>query len=426
MNIKNMKWYNTLQFIMLCITLPIVALDWQLGLWSTMAFGVATVVKIVAEKKVGNPSLDTTMRVTLCTVAVFWLCYVVSVLYSQNVDRALTVVSRKAVMFIFPLCILLSDTSYLKRDHLRVMFYGLLVVIGGMFFYNLFTNTFEERNHTYVALYILPTVGFIYSELTQHRGVMPLWQKLMLYAAALMTIVFIIYIDSRAGILCLYGVEVLCALHFAQKSGWRKGVLLALLSVGLTFTAEKTLPNHNSRLPIASLASTQAVETDDGTVADTMATTTPAYGKYNDARMAINVTAVKTVAGSPVFGYGVGDYDTVLTERYGTEGYPSLKEQQLNAHNQYTETTLAIGIVGLAAMLWWLVMPLCVAWRRKAGFWPVLVLTFIVMFCLLFESMLERQMGMQFISLLYALMVLIMVVDQGKTYSGHHPDETKY
>ncbi len=383
-------------------------------------------VKIVAEKKVGNPSLDTTMRVTLCTVAVFWLCYVVSVLYSQNVDRALTVVSRKAVMFIFPLCILLSDTSYLKRDHLRVMFYGLLVVIGGMFFYNLFTNTFEERNHTYVALYILPTVGFIYSELTQHRGVMPLWQKLMLYAAALMTIVFIIYIDSRAGILCLYGVEVLCALHFAQKSGWRKGVLLALLSVGLTFTAEKTLPNHNSRLPIASLASTQAVETDDGTVADTMATTTPAYGKYNDARMAINVTAVKTVAGSPVFGYGVGDYDTVLTERYGTEGYPSLKEQQLNAHNQYTETTLAIGIVGLAAMLWWLVMPLCVAWRRKAGFWPVLVLTFIVMFCLLFESMLERQMGMQFISLLYALMVLIMVVDQGKTYSGHHPDETKY
>ena len=426
MNIKNMKWYNTLQFIMLCITLPIVALDWQLGLWSTMAFGVATVVKIVAEKKVGNPSLDTTIRVTLCTVAVFWLCYVVSVLYSQNVDRALTVVSRKAVMLIVPLCILLSDTSYLKRDHLRVMFYGLLVVIGGMFFYNLFTNTFEERNHTYVALYILPTVGFIYSELTQHREVMPLWQKLMLYAAALMTIVFIIYIDSRAGILCLYGVEVLCALHFAQKSGWRKGVLLALLSVGLTFTAEKTLPNHNSRLPIASLASTQAVETNDGTVADTVTTTEPAYGKYNDARMAINVTAVKTVAGSPVFGYGVGDYDTVLTERYGTEGYPSLKEQQLNAHNQYTETTLAIGIVGLATMLWWLVMPLCVAWRRKAGFWPVLVLTFIVMFCLLFESMLERQMGMQFISLLYALMILIMVVDQGKTYSGHHPDETKY
>ena len=189
--------------------------------------------------------------------------------------------------------------------------------------------------------------------------------------------------------------------------------------MGLTFTAEKTLPNHNSRLPIASLASKQAVETDDGTVADTVTTTVPAYGKYNDARMAINVTAVKTIAGSPLIGYGVGDYDTVFSKRLGTEGYPSLEEQQLNAHNQYTETALAIGIIGLAAMLWWLVMPLCLAWRRKTGFWPILVLTFIVMFCFLFESMLERQMGMQFVSLLYALMVLIMVVDQVEPSSEH-------
>lgn len=54
-----------------------------------------------------------------------------------------------------------------------------------------------------------------------------------------------------------------------------------------------------------------------------------------------------------------------------------------------------------------------------------MVLTFIVMFCLLFESMLERQMGMQFVSLLYALMVLIMTVDQGKTHTEQQPVETK-
>ena len=147
--------------------------------------------------------------------------------------------------------------------------------------------------------------------------------------------------------------------------------------------------------------------------------------KGKDGRMAINVTAVKTIAGSPLIGYGVGDYDTVLSKRLGIEGYPSLEEQQLNAHNQYTETALAIGIIGLAAMLWWLVMPLCVAWRRKKGFWPVLVLTFIVMFCFLFESMLERQMGMQFVSLIYALMVLIMVVDRVEPYTEHEPVETK-
>ena len=412
MNIKDMKWYNTLQFIMLCITFPLVAIDWQLGLWSTLAVGVATVVKIVAEKQVGNPSLDAPLRVTLLTVAVFLLCYVASVFYTQNVDRALVVVSRKAVMLVVPLCVLLSDTSYLRRDHLRVMFYGLLVAIGGMFFYNLFTNTFEERNHTYVALYTLPTVWFIYSELSQHRGAMPLWQKLMLYAAAVMTMVFIIYIDSRAGILCLYGLEVICGVHFALKSRWWKGALLALMLVGLTYTAEKNLPNHTSRLTMSPVVVPESA--DEGNASDAAdgsdTVQAPLYGKYYDARMAINVTALKTIADSPVFGYGVGDYDTVLIDRYGTEGYQSLKEQHINAHNQYTETALATGIVGLLVMLWWLVMPLLVAWRRKAAFWEVLSLTFIVMFSLLFESILERQMGMQFVALLYALMLLAVHV----------------
>ena len=66
--------------------------------------------------------------------------------------------------------------------------------------------------------------------------------------------------------------------------------------------------------------------------------------------------------------------------------------------------------MGLLVMLWWLVMPLFVAWRRKAAFWEVLTLTFIVMFSLLFESILERQMGMQFVALLYALMLLTVHV----------------
>ena len=168
------------------------------------------------------------------------------------------------------------------------------------------------------------------------------------------------------------------------------------------------MPNHNSRLTIAPVTTVEsAAAVDTVAVGESEAVAPePLYGKYQDARMAINVTALKCIADRPVFGYGVGDYDTVLIERYGVEGYQSLKEWHNNAHNQYTETALAIGIVGLMVMVWWLVMPLFVAWRRKAGFWEVLTLTFIVMFCMLFESMLERQMGLQFIALLYALMVL--------------------
>ncbi len=412
MVLKGMKWYNALQFIVLCLTVALVAVDWGIGLWATVTFAVVTLVKIVAEKRVGNPSLDTPMRVTLLAVVAYWLVNVASMLYSTDLSGASDVVFRKAVMLVAPLCVLLSDMSYVRQNHLRAVFYALLVAVAGIFVYDWVTDSFEDKNHSYVAMYILTVTPFIYKELAVRRQSMPLWWRLALYVAAVMTVVFIIYIDSRAGILCLYGLEVLFGVHLALKSRWWKGALLALLLVGLTFTAEKKLPSHNSRLSVAAVTSVAADESLVEAVAagDTVLATGPLYGKYYDARMAINETALKCIADSPVLGYGVGDYDTVLIDRYGTEGYQSLKEQRINAHNQYTETALATGIVGLLVMLWWLVMPLFVAWRRKAAFWEVLTLTFIVMFSLLFESILERQMGMQFVALLYVLMLLTVHV----------------
>ena len=412
MVLKGMKWYNALQFIVLCLTVALVAVDWGIGLWATVTFAVVTLVKIIAEKRVGNPSLDTPMRVALLAVVAYWLSNVASMLYSTDLSGATDVVFRKAVMLIAPLCVLLSDMSYISRNHLRAVFYALLLAVGGLFVYDWITDTFEDKNHSYVAMYILTVTPFIYKEFAVRRQSMPLWRMLVLYVAAVMTVVFIIYIDSRAGILCLYGLEVLFGVHLALKSRWWKGALLALLLVGLTFTAEKNLPNHTSRLTMSPVVVPESA--DEGSASDAAGggdtVQAPLYGKYYDARMAINVTALKTIADSPVFGYGVGDYDTVLIDRYGTEGYQSLKEQHINAHNQYTETALATGIVGLLVMLWWLVMPLLVAWRCRAAFWEVLTLTFIVMFSLLFESILERQMGMQFVALLYALMLLAVHV----------------
>jgi O-antigen ligase len=277
---KGMKWYNILLFIVLCLTLAIMNVDWILGLWISLVLGAFTLVKVMGECRVDNPSLNTSNQVVLLTVMAYWLCDVKSIFWIGNLYNTTAIVTRKAVMLITLMVVLISNTSYIKDVLFSVQFY------------------------------VLPMVSL--------------------------------------------AVPVLAA-----ASG-----------------------------NVAAIA--------------------PAYGKYSDARMAINETAIKCIADKPVFGYGVGDYHGVLRERFGTEGYQSLKEQHLNAHNQYTETALAIGIAGLSVMLFWLVMPLYIAWRRKAGLWEVLALTFIVMFSLLFESILERQMGMQFVALLYAIMILII------------------
>lgn len=410
MVLKGMKWYNSLQFIVMCAAFGGVAVDWQIGLWLSGVLGSVTVVKIIAERRVGNPALSVPLRVGLLAGVAHWLFLVVSVLWSDNVARAMREMECEAVLLIAPLCVLLSDMSYIRENHLRTMFYVLLLAICGLFVYNWVTDTFEAKNHTYVALYILPVVAFVYRELVLYRASMALWQRMALYVIGITTIVFLINIDSRTGILCLYGIEILFGVHLSVRSRWWHGIMLALLLVGLTFAAEKTLPNHNSRLSVASMMSVAANEEVVEAVAagDTVVTTGPLYGKYYDARMAINITALKAISDRPIFGYGAGDSPEALTKRYGIEGYKSLEEQHLNAHNQYTETALAIGIVGLLVLFLWLLIPLYVAWRNKTGLWEVLILTFIVMFCLLFESILERQMGALFVPLLNAIMIMII------------------
>ena len=118
----------------------------------------------------------------------------------------------------------------------------------------------------------------------------------------------------------------------------------------------------------------------------------------------------------PIVGYGAGDYRQHLDSRHADSGLRSY-----NAHNQYLETTLSIGLIGLAVLLFWLAWPLAVAWvglyRRKVRasvFWQILMLTFVVAFNLMFESMLERQMGLLFIGPLFALIALVISIEQNK------------
>lgn len=427
MILKGLKWYNSLQFIVLCAAMVAVAVDWRWGLWMSQALGVVTLVKVVAERRMGNPSLDTPLRLALLGVVVYWLCHVVGLFFSQDMAGALEVVTRKAVLLIAPMCVLLSDMSYLRRDHLRMLFYLLLAAIVGVFVYDWITHAFEKKHHSYVAIYVLTAAAFVYRELTLCRASMPLWQRLMLWVAAAVTVVFIVYLNSRAGILGLYGVEVLCGLHFAVKRKWWQGALLAVLLVGMSYTAEKTLPNHKTRLAIVETG-VQSVKnavrgSDEGEEATEEEAKAPAKSNdiQNDARIGINVTALKCIAERPLLGYGVGDYDTVLADRFVAEGHEGFATLPFNAHNQYTETMLALGVPGLLVMLVWLLMPLWLAWRRKRGFWEVLVLTFIVMFSLLFESMLERQMGLLFVALLYAIMIVIINLSAPSPCRGSEP-----
>ena len=132
---KKIAWYDKLQYGTLLLFTALIPIAWRYALWGAMLLGVVTIVKLVASRKIGNPTLNRPLRVALCGPIAYWLMLALSLLWSEDVATGVVLLHLKAVLLIMPLCFLLSDTSYLTARHLRGIGYALLIGCVGAFLY---------------------------------------------------------------------------------------------------------------------------------------------------------------------------------------------------------------------------------------------------------------------------------------------------
>lgn len=411
-----MTWYNKLQYLTLLLTVAGVGIDWRLGLWMAVSFGGASIIslvgQLVVQHRVGNRSLCPQLRLGLVAIVAYWLMLVVSLIYSNDVATALKVLTIKSSILIFPLAFLLTDTGWMTQRHLRGVGYALVLSLLGMFIYNsgvaigkivdgttfesiVRRELFDARHHAYVALYLDVALLYIYFELYSFWGKLPGWWRFLLVAAVPIFILYVEIVNSRAGVIVMYVVLLFSVLHFMlTRRRWLFSVLLMLSLAGYTTAVEHFLPGHKNRV----------VET--------------LHNVDGDVRMDIYKDNIEATMSSPVVGYGTGDYNQEQKEKYKENGHNFSK---LNAHNQYLESTMSMGFIGLGLLLLWLLWPMGATflWMRrgKVGsncFWIVSTLTFCVMSNLMFESMLERQMGLLFVSPLWCFMLLTINIEKNK------------
>ena len=73
-----------------------------------------------------------------------------------------------------------------------------------------------------------------------------------------------------------------------------------------------------------------------------------------------------------------------------------LYSKKLNSHNQFLQTTIAIGLPGLIVLLLILGIPLFLFYRQSD--FSAVIFVLLIVFNFLFESMLETQAGVIFFS----------------------------
>ena len=79
-------------------------------------------------------------------------------------------------------------------------------------------------------------------------------------------------------------------------------------------------------------------------------------------------------------------------------------KHELNAHNQFSDTIIAVGVIGLILLISFYLYPICLWFKNKNFDIVFFSLLIIVAFNSLFESVFERQMGIMFFVFFYFLL----------------------
>ena len=404
------KWAYS-SFIVAVVALLI---HWRLGCYAMLLMTVVHIIRLFTLKHLGNPHINRPSRVCLWLMIAYWVLYIVSALFCANKEEAWETVLVKLPFVVFPLIILSGDTGYLDGKHIRGLFYVMLgtliirflisVVISvaaitkGVPVSQSFYWEFDPLglHHNYLGLYITIALAFLYTDI-QHY-----WKRrnrtwkytISITMAVLLTYMLLSY--SRSTIVTTVVLIAVALLHITVSQGnWLSGVIVFSACVLLCIGLQTTAPRAFARFGVI--------------------ITNIKNGQPGDDRIALAQYAWKTMEDHWLWGYGSGDYMPTLMTTYEKYGYQDGLKYHYGSHNQYLETLLETGIIGLAILLVMLLTPLATHIRHNKRHLLTLMVTSAIMSQIFFESMFNRSMSVQMAALCYCLIIVDANRIQSKT-----------
>lgn len=451
--LKTRNLLDSLENVCLLLMAACIPLDWRWASYVMIALCVLSVCRLCVN---GLPA-DRKERRRCCGTALLFsslfLIYLLSVCWSDDKAEAWRMVDKKLPFLLFPFWMLFSRPEISGRRLyciLSVFTWSTLVVFAANFAYaawDVFACGADIRrffsdglmkihyvHHSYMAMYACLGLAFsLFAALDEKRRVRRGMHLLAVGALA----VFVLLLESRAGLLTMLLIVFFfwCRLVFLQKRrrlGIASGAAV-LLAIALAWICA---PSAIGRLTqtLRSLSSEtepdcRVVQTDayrpmlrkcglfgygcgdrldifsDGfaSAAEQLLEAVRPAGENRKLCMDslcrrmyfYNVAEQRESIDSIAAAFGC-DPASVQQVAYRYLVLRNALDDNYNAHNQYYDTMMAAGWVGLAALLLYFLLPLWEMYRRRSCDPLMLYFLFIVAFNALFESIFERQLGVLF------------------------------
>ncbi len=328
---------------------------------------------------------------------VFYLLYVIGLFYSFDKKEAYFDLEVKLPILLFPIISFFIPKKYITKTYL---WYFALNVILGLILYILYRFGFGITRAIKHSLPIIPQISYcnltnypsyfalissITLILTHKIPLMSLFKiknktsySLKLGAYSIITI-FFLFLNSTSGLLCITiaYLSIILDMYFIEKN--RIGIILPVIIIISFYSLVFNLNSFNDRYKYYAKVELKTQKKD------------------GSQRKFILTNAHKIIIKSSLFGIGTGDVRVTINELYKNNGVNF--SRYYNAHNQFLQTDIALGLLGLGYLLYLFILPFVKARRQKEYF----ILTIIILFgtSFLFESMLEQHMGVYFFSFMY-------------------------
>jgi O-antigen ligase len=362
-----------------------------------MLFIVSWIIYLVANRR----QIKFSVKLPWILSAALYAIYAISMVYTTNVGSGLFDLEVKLSLLVFPLILTFTSDALFTKDKFNNILYAFVagtfattLVCISVAFYRCFTIffTLDFFRYTYLANFLHPTylsmfvnlsIAIVISKLIEHWLSIGLIKKISAILLALFFITLIFLLDSKAGIIVLPICIVAVISISAFKKVKTKPLIVSLISIVVCcFLIIRFVPYLNERFSQMD----SSIKNFNGIKVDT--------DNDSEQRILIWRYSAKIISETWPIGVGAGDVNLKLHEKYGANGFTHGIQKNLNCHNQFLQTFVAIGIFGFFVMLILLGSLLVIAVKRK----NVVLLSFLIIIVvnMLAESILEVQAGTVF------------------------------
>lgn len=339
---------------------------------------------------------------------IYFIILTCSLLYSTNLSGGLLIIQRSLSLLLFPIIFLFvkEDASTVKRlfdfllyGVLLSFFINLVITLHSAFSLSLdaakifsienlttildslvigwdrFTGTgFSQLiNPSYVSLYILLVLSYYLKK--------ELNSKIRIFVVITLFL-YLFLLSSRAAYFIMLIMSVLLLLDIKDKSKKHTMFIIFIMGIIIFFNNPRIFDFYSR-------------------VKDFKSTKSYDAKTIEKSRLLTWDASLQLIKEAPLLGYGIGDANDILIEKYKELGYDYNYKNKYNAHNQFLQTMLQTGIVGCAVLISIFIV-LGYRMNRSRNEFSVFL---ILLVSLLFESMLVRFNGIVFFSIITPLLL---------------------